>query len=114
MNTNLTEMNVDQLRNLIAEATARLTEVKPPRKKWLLQLYRTRKVIDFGQTVVEAEDFEAARAAALASQDLPDAPIDWDLIDYEVTSFDAIEDPEESESEPDYRIGANGELEDVE
>jgi hypothetical protein len=112
--SDLKEMTPTQLRGLIAEAKARLVELEPPGKRWFIQMSRMREVMEIRAIVVEAQDADAARAAALASaEDLSNEPDAWDCADDEATSLDVDIVEEEVDQGPYYRIGDDGKLENV-
>jgi hypothetical protein len=111
----LKEMSPEQLRNLIAEAKARLEEIQPPGMRWTVSLHRTRQVAEYRAIVVEAEDADTALAAAIGSQDrLNNEHEAWLELADEVTSFVGEAVDEGDDYCADYRIGADGKLEKVE
>jgi hypothetical protein len=103
-------MTPGELRELISQAKARLAELPPVGKRWVLLLFRTRTVTDHLSIVVGAENADAALAATQSSQDRLNESDEWDSDDDEVTSFDIAGDPEECDFEPDYRAGEDGKL----
>ena len=111
----LTTMNPEQLREVISQAKARLAEVEMPAKRWHVDLACVRETREIRSIVVEAEDVDAALAAAMASGDELSRESDkWACAGDEVDGVDAEVDPIETDADPDYRIGADGKLEEIE
>ena len=114
MTVDLAEMSREQLRELIEKAQSRIAELEPPRKTWRILLFRKRMILEHIGIAVEAEEADAALAAALAREGCLQDCKDWECDDDEVVSCYESGEPEEFDYDPDYRVNAQGKLEDVE
>jgi hypothetical protein len=91
-----------------------MNEVKKPSRSWVVHVCRARRITDCRIIVVEAEGPDAALAAAMASRDrLDDGSDEWEYPEEKVVSFDGEADAEAIDAEPQYRVGADGRLEEV-
>ncbi len=114
MTVELTEMTREQLRELIGKAQARIAELEPPRKTWLILLFREKTILEHIGVAIEAEDADAALAAALAREGCLQDCKDWECDDEDVVSCYESGEPEECDYDPDYRVNTEGKLEEVE
>ena len=110
----LNEMTREQLRELIGKAQARIAELEPPRKTWAILLFREKTILEHIGTAIEAADADAALAAAVDREGCLQDSGGWECDDEKVVSCYESGEPEESDYDPEYRVNAEGKLEDVE